>query len=317
MSDAVVRIATRASRLALWQAHHVAGLLESAEPGLVVALVEVSTEGDRDRVQRLDAMGGTGVFTREVQLAVLDGRADLAVHSLKDLPTEVVDGLLLAAVPERGRSGDALVVGRPVSGTADADDGGLELLAAGAGVGTGSPRRQAQIRNRRPDLEVRGIRGNVETRLRKLDEGEYDAVVLAVAGLERLELAERITVVLDPDVMLPAVGQGALGLECRGDDAETIGRLETIDDPATHRATAAERAMLSRLRAGCHAPVGVRTGEVDGRLWLQGVVLDSEGTRRVDVRSESEAATLELAESLGLAVADELLAGGAAELISG
>ncbi len=320
MSDAVVRIATRASRLALWQAHHVAGLLESAEPGLVVVLVEVSTEGDRDRVQRLDAMGGTGVFTREVQLAVLDGRADLAVHSLKDLPTEVVDGLLLAAVPERGRSGDALVVGRPVSGTgtgtADAD-GGLEVLMVGAGVGTGSPRRQAQIRNRRPDLEVRGIRGNVETRLRKLDEGEYDAVVLAVAGLERLELAERITVVLDPDVVLPAVGQGALGLECRGDDAETIERLETIDDPATHRATAAERAMLSRLRAGCHAPVGVRTGEVDGRLWLQGVVLDSEGTRRVDARSESEAATLELAESLGLAVADELLAGGAAELISG
>jgi len=316
VSGAVVRIATRASRLALWQAHHVAGLLESAEPGLVVELVEVSTEGDRDRVQRLDAMGGTGVFTREVQLAVLDGRADLAVHSLKDLPTEVTDGLLLAAVPERGRSGDALVVGRPMSGTADAD-GGLELLAAGAGVGTGSPRRQAQIRFRRPDLEVTGIRGNVETRLRKLDEGEYDAVVLAVAGLERLELADRITAVLDPDVVLPAVGQGALGLECRGDDAETIERLKAIDDPATHRATAAERAMLSRLRAGCHAPVGVRTGNADGRLWLQGVVLDSGGTRRVDVRSESEAATLDLAESLGLAVADELLAGGAAELISG
>ena len=130
------------------------------------------------RAERLDAMGGTGVFTREVQLAVLDGRADLAVHSLKDLPTEVVDGLLLAAVPERGRSGDALVVGRPVSGTGTADaDGGLEVLMVGAGVGTGSPRRQAQIRNRRPDLEVRGIRGNVETRLRKLDEGEYDAVV--------------------------------------------------------------------------------------------------------------------------------------------
>ena len=316
MSDAVVRIATRASRLALWQARHVAGLLESAESGLAVELVEVSTEGDRDRVQRLDAMGGTGVFTREVQLAVLDGRADLAVHSLKDLPTEVVDGLLLASVPERGKSGDAVIVGRPVSAPVDAD-GGLEVLAIGSRVGTGSPRRQAQIRHRRPDLEVVGIRGNVETRLRKLEEDEYDAVVLAVAGLERLELAERITAVLDPDVVLPAVGQGALGLECRGDDAETIARLETIGDPATHRATAAERAMLSRLRAGCHAPVGVRTGEADGRLWLQGVVLDSEGTRRVAVRSEAEAATVDLAESLGLAVADELLAGGAAELISG
>ena len=316
MSDAVIRIATRASRLALWQARHVAGLLESAEPGVVVALVEVSTEGDRDRVQRLDAMGGTGVFTREVQVAVLDGRADLAVHSLKDLPTEVVDGLLLASVPERGRSGDALIVGQPVSEVVEAD-GGLEVLATGAKVGTGSPRRQAQIRHRRPDLEVVGIRGNVETRLRKLEEDEYDAVVLAVAGLERLELAERITAVLDPDVVLPAVGQGALGLECRGDDAETIARLETIGDPATHRATAAERAMLSRLRAGCHAPVGVRTGEADDRLWLQGVVLDSEGTRRVEVRSEAEATTVELAELLGLAVADELLDGGAAELISG
>ena len=316
MSDAVIRIATRASRLALWQARHVAGRLESAEPGVVVELVEVSTEGDRDRVQRLDAMGGTGVFTREVQLAVLDGRADLAVHSLKDLPTEVVDGLLLASVPERGQSGDAVIVGRPVSEMVEAD-GGLEVLATGAKVGTGSPRRQAQIRHRRPDLEVVGIRGNVETRLRKLEEDEYDAVVLAVAGLERLELAERITAVLDPDVVLPAVGQGALGLECRGDDAETIARLETIGDPATHRATAAERAMLSRLRAGCHAPVGVRTGEADGRLWLQGVVLDSEGTRRVAVRSEAEATTVGLAESLGLAVADELLAGGAAELISG
>lgn len=316
MSDVVVRIATRASRLALWQARHVAGLLESAEPGVVVELVEVSTEGDRDRVQRLDAMGGTGVFTREVQVAVLDGRADLAVHSLKDLPTEVVDGLLLASVPERGRSGDALIVGQPVSEVVEAD-GGLEVLATGAKVGTGSPRRQAQIRHRRPDLEVVGIRGNVETRLRKLEEDEYDAVVLAVAGLERLELAERITAVLDPDVVLPAVGQGALGLECRGDDAETISRLERIGDPATHRATAAERAMLSRLRAGCHAPVGVRTGEADDRLWLQGVVLDSEGTRRVEVRSEAEATTVELAELLGLAVADELLDGGAAELISG
>ena len=131
--------------------------------------------------------------------------------------------------------------------------------------------------------------------MRKLEEDEYDAVVLAVAGLERLELADRITAVLDPDVVLPAVGQGALGLECRGDDAETIARLQTIGDSATHRATAAERAMLSRLRAGCHAPVGVRTGEADDRLWLQGVVLDSEGTRRVEVRSEAEATTVELA----------------------
>jgi len=310
----VVRIATRASRLALWQAHHVAGLLSASEPGVRVKLVEVSTEGDRDRDRRLDAMGGTGVFTREVQQTVLDGRADLAVHSLKDLPTEAVDGLVLASVPQRGESGDALIVSRPLDGT---DDGGLGAIGDRDRIGTGSPRRRAQIRYRRPDLEVSEIRGNVETRLRKLDEGEFDAVVLAVAGLARLGLSERITTVLDPEVILPAVGQGALGLECREDDVATVGRLEAISDPATHLATTAERGMLFRLRAGCHAPVGVRTGGNDGRLWLHGVVLDPDGTRRVEARLEADATTLDAAKSLGVAIADELLASGAAELISG
>lgn len=312
----VVRIATRASRLALWQAHHVAELLRLSEPGVIVELVEVSTEGDRDRVRRLDAMGGTGVFTREVQQAVLNGEADLAVHSLKDLPTVAIDGLVLAGVPGRAESGDAVVVSQPVA-SPEALDGGLETIGVGARVGTGSPRRQAQIRHRRPDLEVAGIRGNVETRLRKLDEGEFDAVVLAVAGLDRLELSDRITAVLDPEIVLPAVGQGALGLECRDNDPATIGRLEAISDPAARRATLAERAMLARLRAGCHAPVGVRSGETDGRLWLHGVVLDPGGTQRVESRSEMEAGTGDAAESLGVAVADELLAAGAAELISG
>jgi len=313
---AVVRIATRASRLALWQAHHVAGLLSLSDPGVVVELVEVRTEGDRDRVQRLDAMGGTGVFTREVQQAVLDGRADLAVHSLKDLPTEPVDGLVLGCVPKRAESGDAVVVGRPLE-RAGGDGSGLEVIAEGSRIGTGSPRRAAQIRHCRGDLQVSGIRGNVETRLRKLDEGEYDAVVLAVAGLVRLELSGRITAVLDPEVILPAVGQGALGLECRGDDSATMGRLEAIDDPSSHLATAAERAMLSRLRAGCHAPVGVRSGQDGGRLWLHGVVLDEEGTRRVEAQGDADAGSITSAESLGVATADELLAGGAAELIAG
>ena len=313
---AVVRIATRASRLALWQAQHVAGLLKLSEPGARLELVEVSTEGDRDRAGRLDTMGGLGVFTREVQQAVLDGRADLAVHSLKDLPTEAVDGLVLAGVPARGESGDAVIVARPLD-RSGADACGLEVIGEGARVGTGSPRRVAQIRHRRPDLELVGIRGNVETRLRKLDEGDYDAVVLAVAGLTRLELAERITAVLDPEVILPAVGQGALGLECRGDDHETIGRLGAIADPVTQLATTAERAMLSRLRAGCHAPVGVRSGTAAGRLWLHGVVLDPGGTRRVEARLEAEVATADAAGSLGVAIADELLAAGAAELISG
>jgi len=313
---AVVRIATRASRLALWQAHHVAGLLSLADPGVVVELVEVRTEGDRDRVQRLDAMGGVGVFTREVQQAVLDGRADLAVHSLKDLPTEPVDGLVLGSVPRRAESGDAVVVARPLEPAGD-NGSGLEVMAEGSRIGTGSPRRAAQIRHCRGDLQVSGIRGNVETRLRKLDEGEFDAVVLAVAGLVRLELSGRITAVLDPRVVLPAVGQGALGLECREDDSATAGRLEAIDDRSTHLATAAERAMLSRLRAGCHAPVGVRSGQDAGRLWLHGVVLDEEGTRRVEAQRAADSESIASAESLGTATADELLAAGAAELIAG
>ena len=332
MSDSeagVVRIATRASRLALWQARHVARLLSRSDPGVVVELVEVSTEGDRDRVARLDAMGGTGVFTREVQQVVLDGRADLAVHSLKDLPTDSVAGLVLAGVPERGDTGDAVVVSQPVEVTEPhrSQLTGLEVLSHGARVGTGSPRRAAQIKYLRDDLQFEGIRGNVETRLRKLDEGEYDAVVLAVAGLVRLELSERITAVLDPKRILGAVGGAALGLECREDDRSTAGRLEAISHRETWLAVTAERAMLSRLRAGCHAPVGAQTGLAGGRLWLSGVVLDALGTRRVEARLETDVALGDgsaafgeiqgAAGRLGEAVADELLAAGAAELISG
>ena len=324
-----MRIATRASRLALWQARHVARLLSRSDPGVVVELVEVSTEGDRDRVARLDAMGGTGVFTREVQQVVLDGRADLAVHSLKDLPTDLVAGLVLAGVPERGDTGDAVVVSQPVEVTEShrSQLTGLEVLSHGARVGTGSPRRAAQIKHLREDLLLEGIRGNVETRLRKLDEGEYDAVVLAVAGLVRLELSERITAVLDPKRILGAVGGAALGLECREDDRSTAGRLEAISHRETWLAVTAERAMLSRLRAGCHAPVGAQTGLAGGRLWLSGVVLDALGTRRVEARLETDVALGDgsaafgeiqgAAGRLGEAVADELLAAGAAELISG
>ena len=324
-----MRIATRASRLALWQARHVARLLSRSDPGVVVELVEVSTEGDRDRVARLDAMGGTGVFTREVQQVVLDGRADLAVHSLKDLPTDSVAGLVLAGVPERGDTGDAVVVSQPVEVTEPhrSQLTGLEVLSHGARVGTGSPRRAAQIKHLREDLLLEGIRGNVETRLRKLDEGEYDAVVLAVAGLVRLELSERITAVLDPKRILGAVGGAALGLECREDDRATAGRLEAISHRETWLAVTAERAMLSRLRAGCHAPVGAQTGLAGGRLWLSGVVLDARGTRRVEARLETDVALGDgsaafgeiqgAAGRLGEAVADELLAAGAAELISG
>lgn len=249
-----IRIATRSSRLALWQAEHVAALLKAAAPDVPVEIIHVSTIGDRDLTEPLRNMGAFGVFTREVQKVVLDGYADLAVHSLKDLPTDHVEGLCLGAVPGRGPVFDTLVM--PASAAAGA---GWDSIPQQARIGTGSPRRQAQVKHARPDVELLEIRGNVETRLRKLDAGEYDAIILAVAGLERLGLEGRITQPLQPPVMFPAVGQGALGLECRADDGWLRDILLRINDGRTLAAVTAERSLLSDLRAGCHAPLGVFT----------------------------------------------------------
>ena len=308
--DRAVRIATRASRLALWQARHVAALLRSADPVCSVELVEVSTHGDRDRTEALSQLGGQGVFTREVQHAVLDGRADLAVHSLKDLPTEPADGLTLAGVPQRGPRYDVLVFPDQQSGgTASLDE-----LRPQSRIGTGSLRRQAQLLHYRSDLEMLEIRGNVETRLRKLNDGEYDAVVLAQAGLDRLELSQnRPLLLLRPPVMFPAVGQAALGLECRTEDDATIARLASITDPAAMTEVTAERACLHALRAGCHAPVGVVAALDDDQLELQGVVLSGDGRTRVAASVTGTAAS---ADSTGSALAAALLEKGAAELIA-
>ncbi|MEX0716404.1 MAG: hydroxymethylbilane synthase [Planctomycetaceae bacterium] len=307
MTAPPVRIATRASRLALWQAEHVAGLLSAAEPGRQVELVEVATTGDTSLNEPLAAFGGVGVFTREVQRAVLEGRADLAVHSLKDLPTEEVAGLSLAAVPPRGPRFDVLVL--PAGSPPPA---GLDVIPHGARIGTGSIRRQAQLRALRPDLALADVRGNVETRLRKLDEGEYDALVLAEAGLRRLGLASRISLMLEPPLMFPAVGQGALGLECRADDRATGALLATISDPSTHLAVLAERALLAALRGGCHAPIGVDAWFDGARIVLAAVVLSADGARRVEVRCDG-AATDPVA--LGRETARRLLDRGAANLL--
>jgi hydroxymethylbilane synthase len=235
----LIRIATRGSALARWQAERVASLL--AEPS---ELVIVTTTGDRDQRADLHAIGGTGVFTKEVQQTVLDGRADIAVHSAKDLPSETPAGLVLAAVPERADPRDALV------------GASLRAIPTGGRVGTGSVRRRAQLAAERPDLVFAPLRGNMETRLRKqVDEG-HDAIVVAVAALERLGLADRISEVLDPAVLLPQAAQGALGVECRADDAATIARLAAIDDEAAHRAVRAERAFLAELGGGCSLPCG-------------------------------------------------------------
>jgi hydroxymethylbilane synthase len=304
-----LRIATRASQLALWQARHIADLLRSADAGRSVELVEVSTHGDRVRSEPLAEMGGVGVFTREVQRAVLDGRADIAVHSLKDLPTQTAAGLALAGVPGRAARFDVLVL----SDSADEDITTLEQLPAGARIGTGSPRRQAQLLHRRPDLLMADIRGNVETRLRKLDEGEYDAIVLAQAGLMRLGLtANHRLILLEPPIMYPAVGQAALGVECRADDEPTISLLRDLSDPTTRAEVTAERSCLRELQAGCHAPVGTLATVEDQRLTLHTVVLSADGTQRIEAEQTGDVGD---AGQIGRELAQQLLADGAGPLI--
>jgi hydroxymethylbilane synthase len=295
-----VRLGTRDSPLARWQAEWVAARL--SEGGVVVELIPITTQGDvSDRP--LGAIGGQGLFTKEIQRALLDGRIDLAVHSLKDLPTDPVAGLTLAAVPPRESPRDVLVSTR---------GGTLDELPAGARVGTGSRRRQSQLLHLRPDLRVADIRGNVDTRLRKLDAGQFDAIVLAEAGLSRLNLAGRITQVLPSTVMLPAVGQGALGLETRADDAATLAAVARLDDAATRAAVLAERALLAGLRGGCMAPVAAWARITDRELRITAAVLSVDGQRRVAVTRGGDAHD---PVSLGQLAAEELLSLGAGSLI--
>jgi len=296
-----LRLGTRTSALARWQAGWVAA--ELVKLGVCVEMIHIATQGDVSS-RPLGAIGGQGVFTKELQRALLDGAIDLAVHSLKDLPTEPVPGLQLAAVPERESTRDVLV--SRVAGS-------FAALPPGARVGTGSIRRRAQLLCARPDLQVSEIRGNVDTRLRKLDEGQYDAIVLAEAGLRRLGLGNRITQVLPTELMLPAVGQGALGIEARGHDAPTLETLAQLDHPVSHSAVLAERALLAALRAGCLAPVGAWARVEGDRLQLDAVVLSHDGRDRLSV---SVAGLPEQAEALGHQAAAELAACGAAQLIA-
>jgi hydroxymethylbilane synthase len=296
-----VRLGTRASALARWQADWVAGQLQ--QHGIRVEMVLIATQGDV-RDGPIGTIGSQGVFTKEIQRALLDGRIDLAVHSLKDLPTDPVDGLAVAAVPPREQPGDALVSNQVTE---------FESLGRGARVGTGSMRRRAQLLHVRPDLHVLDIRGNVDTRLRHLDEGRYDAIVLAEAGLTRLGLAHRIAQVFPKEWMLPAIGQGALGLETRADDQRTRELVATLDDADTHAAVLAERALLATLRGGCLAPVGAWGRVVHGALQLDAAVLDPQGTQRIAARVVGTPRT---AEAVGQQAARQLLDQGAAALIA-
>lgn len=296
-----LRIGTRGSPLAQWQANWVAEQLR--HHGREAELVEIATTGDVRQLGPVAAMGKPGVFTNELQQQLVAGSIDVAVHSLKDLPTELVKGLVLAAVPRREQVADALCTNLAPS---------LVELPAGARVGTGSLRRQAQLKLLRSDLLVEGIRGNVDTRLRKLDEGDYDAIVLAVAGLHRLGLESRIREVFDPPRMLPAPGQGALGIECREADDSTRATLSALDHAESRQAVDAERAMLATLHAGCSAPVGAWARVESGRLHLDGVVARVDG--RQVVRARADAARAD-AVALGQAVAGQLLDQGAEKIV--
>ena len=299
--DQVLRLGTRGSKLARWQANYVAAELEKL--GRRVEIIEIRTQGDRQQVGPIEAIGSVGVFTKELQRELLAERIDFAVHSLKDLPTTSVEGLTLAASPERAPISDALI-----SNTATS----ISDLPEGACVGTGSFRRKAQLLNRRPDLVVEDLRGNVETRLRKLDDGEYDAILLAQAGLARLGLEDRITQVIPPSELLPAPGQGALGIECRADDAFTRKALVALNHLETRAAVTAERSALSRLEGGCLAALGAWARVEANQLCLNVVVLSEDGSQRLD---ESAVGEIGQAEQLGVSVADNLLARGAAELL--
>jgi hydroxymethylbilane synthase len=298
-----LRIGTRGSQLARWQAAWVAERLKSANPGLDVDLVEIKTEGDRDRHTPLAAIGGTGVFTKEIQRALASGDVDLAVHSLKDLPTKQPDGLILGAIPPRESVADALIA--PVHRT-------FAGLPDGAKVGTGSLRRKAQVLYLRPNLRVVSIRGNVETRLSHALDGRVDAIVLAEAGLCRLGLDRHITENLRPPRFLPAVGQGALAIECRENDVEIRTLITVLDDPAARRAVAAERQLLAELEGGCMIPLAAWGRDSAEGLSLDAAVFDSEGRERV---AWSESGPIDDPARLGSQVAEKLRALGAERLL--
>ena len=299
----VLRIATRKSPLALWQAEHVATLLRGAHPGLSVEVKPMSTQGDRILDRSLAAIGGKGLFIKELEVALAERGADIAVHSMKDVPAEMPQGFVIGAFLERADPRDALLCRR---GAALAD------LPAGAKVGTSSLRRRAQILAARPDLAIEPLRGNVETRLSRLESGALEAIVLASAGLVRLGLESRITARLAPEAMLPAVGQGAIGIECRSDDTRSRALVGVLDDAATHTALAAERAFAQTLGGSCQSPIAALARIEEDRLTLHGLVAEPDGSRLLrDSVSGSRAQAARLGEEL----ARRLLASGARELL--
>jgi len=303
LNATTTRIGTRGSDLALWQARRVAKLLRDHHPEIELRIVEISTRGDRDRRVPLHQAGGVGLFIKELEYALLEEEIDIAVHSLKDMPSQTPSALSLAAVPERGDPRDVLVSETGL---------GLADLPAGSRVGTGSPRRKAQILSLRPDLEVVGIRGNVDTRLSKLADPGYDAVILAAAGLVRLGRQDAITEVFPPETVLPAAGQGALAVEIRAHDERTRALVAAVNHPPSWATALAERAFMARLGAGCHVPAAAYALLKDQDLLLRALVADHNGERII--RGERRG-SVNAAEALGRAMAEELLSRGAGDVL--
>jgi hydroxymethylbilane synthase len=298
-----LRIATRKSALALWQAEHVAARLRAAHPHLAVELVPMTTRGDRILDRPLADIGGKGLFLKELEVALEQHHADIAVHSFKDVPMRLDDGFAIGAVLERADPADAFVA---------VNFAQLDELPHGARVGTSSLRRQAQLRARRPDLRLLDLRGNVNTRLAKLDNGDYDAIVLACAGLERLGLAARIRSRLEPPHWLPAAAQGAIAVELRAGDARTLELIAPLHDEATSRSVAAERAMTRQLEGSCQVPIAAFCIETEIGLHLSGLVGDAASGRLIHAQDDGQ---LEAPDALGERVAQQLLALGAGELL--
>ncbi|RQM87986.1 hydroxymethylbilane synthase [Aeromonas dhakensis] len=304
MAARTLKIATRKSPLAMWQANFVKDRLEALYPELQVELVPMSTQGDKILDTPLAKVGGKGLFVKELETAMLEGRADIAVHSMKDVPVEFPEGLGLHTICEREDPRDAFVSNRFTA---------IDELPQGAVVGTSSLRRQCQLRAARPDLVIRDLRGNVNTRLAKLDAGEYDAIILAAAGLKRLEMAHRITAFIEPEQSLPANGQGAVGIECRLDDHELHALLAPLEHPETRIRVLTERAMNRALQGGCQVPIGAYALVEGEEVWLRGLVGSPDGSRVIHDEIRGPLAD---GEALGHTLAQRLLADGADAILA-
>lgn len=304
MIHRVIRIATRKSALALWQAEYVKTHLEKLHMGLTVELVPMSTQGDKILDTPLAKIGGKGLFIKELEVAMAEGRADIAVHSMKDVPVDFPAGFGLHAICERENPYDAFVSNRFTQ---------IDELPLNAVVGTSSLRRQCQLRKLRPDLVIKDLRGNVNTRLAKLDAGEYDGIILAAAGLIRLQMQDRIKQQIPAEISLPAVGQGAVGIECRNDDFELIALLEPLNHRETATRVTAERAMNARLNGGCQVPIGSFAQIINNTIHLRGLVGSTDGQTLLQA---SASAPLSEAVSLGQQIAERLLEQGAGEILN-